>query len=156
MNFLLRSLLPVFLLLLTAIPLANASLQEFSDESGNTVTKPDPQKVKSLEGPSLSEEAAFHEPLVYTRKLVQGLETTRIIKITVPHPLVTLDDKPKKTPIKAIYLVDKDGIVIGYDYFTADKSEAVYETKINGIINYVEIYVECRQHGIWLKKVRLN
>lgn len=120
------------------------------------MSKPDPKIVHSLEQPgALSKEAAFHEPVVYTRKLVQGLETTRIIKITVPHPL-TLSGKTKNTPVKAIYLVDKDGIVIGYDYFTADKSEAVYETKINGIINYLEIYVECREHGIWLKKVRLN
>ncbi len=154
---LLKQLFLTLLIMSAALPYASASLQEFSDEEGNTVSMPDPKKVQSLEkAGALPKEAAFHEPVISTRKLVQGLETTRIIKITVPHPLTALDGKDKKTPVKAIYLVDKDGIVIGYDYFSAEKSEAVYETKINGIINYLEIYVECREHGIWLKKVRLN
>ncbi len=153
-----KIVLGVLLALLLFFSLAEIlALEEFVDDEGALVKAPDPQKVYNVESPgSLAKEAAFHDPVISTRKLIQGLETTRIIKITVPHPLIKVKNSSPKTPIKAIYLVDKDKLVLGYQSFSARQSEVVYETKMNSAVNYLEIYVECRKHGIWLKKTRLD
>ena len=141
-------------LLASSIVTAN---EEYTDEDGNPVKLPDAKTAYSLENPGpWKKEVAFHDPVIKSRILVQGLEMTRVLKITIPHPMGQTAKGVKKLSIKAIFLVDKDGTVVGYHSFSADDSEAVYETKLNSVINYLEIFVECRQHGVWLKKVRLT
>lgn len=149
---------PVFLLLCLALAAApvSAEVEDYVDALGDPVTAPDAKKSFSAEKPGVwKAEAAFHDPAVKSRKLVQGLETTRILTVSVPHPLDKTGNKNKQ-PIKAIYLVEKDGMLIGYDSFSEDDAkQVVYETRMNGVINYVEIFVECRRHGMWHKKVYL-
>ncbi len=156
MNF--KKLSGLCLLLLTVcLPLARTEQAgHYTDKDGNPLAAP--KTAYSLENPGTrKKEAADHDPVITSRRLKQGLETTWVFKAALPqHPLPKTKKRDTEFPIKAIYLVDKDGIVVGYQEFTIDDAEASYETKINGIINYLEVYVECREHGTWLKKVRLT
>ena len=137
-------------------PILTAS-EGYIDENGEPVEKPSSKTAHSIENPGANKEmAALHDPILVSRKLVRGLETTRILTITVTHPIPKTRTKTTVFPIEAICLVDKDGLVVGYRSFSMDDHEISFETRLNGVINYLEIYVQCREHGTWLKKVRLT
>lgn len=151
-----RLICSILIFLTLCIPPAKAE-EGYTDEDGNPIVVPNAKTAYSLEKPGIHQkDAAAHDPVLTSRLLVQGLETTRVLKITVAHPLPKTYKKGAKFPIKAIYLVDKDGIVVGYRTYSIDDTQVLFETKINGVINYLEIYVECREHGTWLKKIRLT
>lgn len=123
----------------------------FKDKDGNLVTFDRNQTFysKTSPGPWKGLEAA-HEPRVKAVIRKDGLEMTRVVSLEVSHDM---EEEGKNGKIKAIYLLDKDGLVVGYEKFGKTRSEAKMEVWLNSVINYVEVYVECSQHGIWLKKI---
>ena len=125
---------------------------KFLDPEGNEIIFPKNKPVFSEDypGPWKGLES-FHEPLATWKIKKEGLETIRRILIRVPHPA----EDPESGYIRAIYVLDKDGLVVGYHAFHKDK-EITAEVRVNGVINYVQIYVECTKHGLWRKDYALK
>ncbi len=123
---------------------------KFVDSEGHDVALPhqpiytvaDPGPWKGLE--------LQHLPQATWHMRQQGLEMIRILVVRVPH---AMGDK-NKGRIEAIYVLDKDDLIIGYHAFGAMKKEAVADIWINGVINYVQIVVGCSRHGLWKKTFR--
>ncbi len=136
-----------------SLPLA-AGENDFLDEASGAVialpknrplyTRADPGPWHGLEG--------LHDPRLTSKIRKEGLENIRRIFVRIPHPPAVNDDDS----IKAVYLLDKDGIVVGYRGF--EKVDKVFEAeiRINGVINHLQVYVECAHHGLWRWDYRLQ
>ncbi len=120
------------------------------DSLGNTITLPS-RPIFSIDAPGVwTNIAGRHSPEISTKIRKDGLETVRRLLVKLPQPVV----KDEKDPIQAIYVSDKEGLIIGYHKFTPGEQEI--EMPINGNINYMQIYVECQNHGLWQKNLRLS
>jgi hypothetical protein len=122
----------------------------FRDASGNEIYLPKTKSVISFAAPGIWQSVAgMHEPSVKTKVRKEGLENVRVIKIRFSSPIA----KDDPDAVKAVYLLDKDAIIVGYHAFSAGEQEA--EFSINGVINYIHLLVECPRHGLWTKELRL-
>ncbi len=122
----------------------------FRDAGGNEIYLPTDKPVISLASPGIWKSVSgFHEPQIFTKVRKDGLEAVRILKIRLPYPIV----KDDEDPLKAVYVLDKDGLIVGYHEFSV--GEQGIQMVINGIINYIQIFVECPKHGLWRKEIRL-
>lgn len=141
----------IFMLLLL-IPQTGARSAEdpFRDASGNEIYLPEAKSVISFTDPGIWKPVAgLHEPSVKTKVRKEGLENVRVIKVRFASPIA----KDDPDAVKAVYLLDKDAIIVGYHAFSAGEQET--EISINGVINYIHILVECPRHGLWTKEIRL-
>ncbi len=136
---------------LTLPPPCLADDYAFRDEMGNDVKLPKDKPVYSRKnpGPWAADTALLHEPEVEWSMRKTGLESVRILKISFSHPV-----SEKEGQIQKVYLADKDGLIIGYKAFETDAKNFSAEFKINSVINYVRIYVECSKHGLWGNEMR--
>lgn len=124
---------------------------KFMDEDGNEVVFPAEVPVYSAKNPGPWEDLeSIHAPEVISYLRKQGLEDVRILTIKLLHPM----KEGEKGRIQAIYIFDKDHYVIGYHPFKPGEGKAEAEIWINGIINYVQIYVHCSRHGMWQTEER--
>lgn len=141
------------LLLLTSLSCGVAFAQSdytFTDAQGNEITLP--------KGPVFSEQnpgpwkglESIHMPEVSRKIRKEGLETIQILTVRISHSSGT------ENKIKAVYLLDKDDLIIGYKAFKPEDQELAFEPRINGNLNYVKIYADCADHGLWRKDVRLT
>lgn len=148
------SILLTALALLSFTPARAAQEQDlnaykFADEDGNQVVFPSdlPLYWNGKPGPWKGLEAA-HDVTLKARTRREGLEMSRIMNIRISH-------KDTEGKIKAIYVLDKDGFVIGYKKFPEKAgNELETEILITSVINYVEICIECTKHGMWKKVYR--
>ncbi len=130
-----------------------AGENSYIDEQGEEILLPKDVPVYTLEQPGpWREAAAQHELKIKYRIREEGLEDIRVLKILYPHPMKEGTDEW----IKAIYVLEKDGIIVGYQSFSPGAEEAAAEIQINGVINYIEIYAECRKHGLWRTNVKFK
>ncbi len=115
----------------------------FVDDEKNVITLPTHLEIysKEMPGPWKGHEEE-HDPHAKFRIFKEGLESTRVVTIRIVH-------KQEEGPVKAVYVADKDGLVIGYAKFKKDAKSLEAEMKINSVINYIEIYVECGKHSLW-------
>jgi desulfoferrodoxin (superoxide reductase-like protein) len=139
--FLISSLGPVF----------GDSDYKYIDKLGNEVHLPLEKPLYTQKNPKeFGKVAHFHVAEVKTRVRRSGLEMIRIVTLTVPHPM---NDKSNR--IQKIYVADKDGLVVGYHLFEPSEESASTELRMNGIINYLQIFVECSNHGVWYQEDRI-
>lgn len=123
----------------------------FKDSDGNEVHLPSNLPVFLLDTPGvLAPIAPAHTPEIKTKIRKEGLESVREMTLQLPEPV--RDDK--KDRIKKIYLLDKDELIIGYYAFQPREQEASF--RMNGIINYIRLVVECSHHGLWRKDIRFE
>ena len=141
-------LVTAFFLIPPALSLAED--YAFRDRQGNEVQLPQGQPIYSRKNPGpWAKLSAIHEPKVEWSSRKVGLEDIRILKLSFSHP-----SSEKEGRLEKIYLADKDGLVIGYKIFTAKDKNYKAEFQLNGVINYVKIYIECSRHGLWGAEVR--
>jgi hypothetical protein len=120
---------------------------KFVDEYGDEVLVPTDIPMHTERTPGkFSKEAASHKPKVAISTRYDGLETIRIVDMVIPHEIAEGEE------IK-IYLTDKDGLVVGYKRFSTGPLKGRF--KINGVINYLQIYVICPQHEGWHYEIRI-
>ncbi len=145
-------LLGIFLLL-SPNPAQTASDYKYIDEDDNEIIFPAVTTVwtQSSRGPWSEEEARWHLPHVEARFRKDGLENIRFVRITLDHP----PGKSKDGTLKAIYLRDKDQLIIGYHSFSPSDKVFEFKSRLNGVVNYLEIFVFCVDHGVWKSEVRL-
>ena len=60
--------------------------------------------------------------------------------------------KYPKDKIINLYVLDKDGLVVGFYVFSALRRE--YTLNLSAVINYIEVYTECTDHGLWRQDLR--
>lgn len=138
---------------LLSTPLEAASDYRFFDpETGNEVLFPQVDEIYTLKrpGPWKPSVAQWHLPVLKPKFRKEGLENVRMLELTIPHPM----DKAQGE-IQAVYLKDKDGLLIGYQEFPPLIKNYQASFRLNGVINYVQIYVFCSRHGAWETEVRL-
>ena len=119
--------------------------------NGKSVKIPDLPIYDSKNPGPLAEQLAFHRPTLKLKRRKEGLEDTWRLTITIPHPIV---EDPKKM-VTAVYVTDKDNIIVGYLGFSAGDTLSG-EIRLNGILNYIQIYVYCLEHGLWKSEYRLS
>lgn len=91
-----------------------------------------------------------HIPVLTPKIRKEGLELIRILEFEITHA-----GAEEKNTVKGITVADKDGLVIGYAAFLPKTKNLKAKMTINGVINYIEVYVECTEHGVWKKTFRL-
>jgi len=127
---------------------------KFLDESGKEIifSRDDPFHTSSDPG-SWKEFGGIENMEVKSRIRREGLEMIRILFISIPHRAA---EDTEEDHIEALFVLDKDGLIVGYDdKLTSEEGvKLTSEIWINGIINYVEIYVKHTKHGTWKKKFR--
>ena len=145
----------IFCLLLSffaCFPLSFAdSDYDFKDSYGNSVVFP-LSNIVNLDKPGArSKESIAHSPAIRSRIKKEGLHLVRVLQIKIPNFEATEKDK-----LKAVYVLDKDGLIIGYHSFKKKPAAPDLEIEIefDGIINQVAVYVECSKHGLWGKGVQ--
>ena len=151
-----RSFLPYLFILAwlgsSPVPAFSDGDYKYLDENGNDVIFSMPDTVYTLSNPGpWIQEANQHIPKVEFHNRSDGLENIRIITFIIPHPM---EDKSKGL-IDKIYILDKDGLIIGYHVFSPSDKKAVFRTKINGVINYAKVYIFCSKHGAWMTELKL-
>ena len=126
---------------------------KFKDNQGNEIVFPGnmprhsqkkPGRWKGLE--------AVHDPHIKLSRRKEGLELVRVVFIEIPHPAEEAD----MGKIQAVYLFDKDGLVIGYQAFPSTAQEYKAEIRINGVINYFQIMIQCSKHEMWEKEIKYD
>lgn len=117
--------------------------------SGEEVHFPDklPVYTKESPGPWKGLEAD-HAVAVESRLKKEGLETRRIVHLSL--------SPGKDTNLKAVYVLDKDQLIIGYHKINPKKPVYDAEINITSVINYIQVYVECAKHGLWRKSFRFT
>lgn len=141
----------LIILLFSFSPLQAASDYAYKDESGENIGLPLDLPIILLNKPAaLSHVAPYHTPEIKTRIRKEGLEWVRelTMKFTKPIP------KPLKDKITKIYILDKDYLIVGYAVLRPSKPQAVF--RLNGIINYIQIYIQCDEHGLWREDLRFE
>ncbi len=121
----------------------------FKDSYGNVIENPVFETAYSDKSPGpWKGKEAMHTPRIKAIIRKDGLEMTRVLTVSVDHP-----DDDSDGRIEALYLLDKDGLVVGHESF---KKDHVIEAEmwLTSVINYVQIYVKCTKHGVWRKEVR--
>jgi len=130
---------------------------KYVDRYGNEIKMPKdvPIYTSQKPGPWTGLES-LHEPFLKTRVRLEGLETILVLDLTVRHPMGT-ETKEETGRIQAIYVLDKDDLMIGYSAVPPDEilNEVKAKIWINGVINYVKVYVLCSKHDFWLKEFSL-
>ncbi len=142
----------IFCLLLTSFPFpSSAEDYRFFDEEGNEVVFPGAPSyfTQKNPGPWSSQEAGLHAIKVKAKFRKSGLENIRILKFTILHPPASKGKVKSNDSISAVYLLDKDNLLIGFQLFDQQTKKYEFECRINGIINYVQVYIYCGKHGIW-------
>ena len=120
----------------------------FRNQKGDPVNLPN-RLVIPVKKPGIWQHvAARHQVEIKSKTRKLGLETVRFITFRLPEP-VRADQKDK---ITQLYVLDKDGLIIGAHEFAVGEQE--YVLKISGVINYVQIYLECASHGLWQQDLR--
>lgn len=118
----------------------------FKDQEGNEVALPKNVPIYSPSNPGpWKEQASLHFPKVKSKYRRDGLEKIRVLYFELPHPV----RDEKLGSIESIFVLDKDGLIIGYYRFNLFDQTAQAKVKINGVINYVQIYIVCSRHGVW-------
>ncbi len=141
----------LLLCLFTSFSLSFAeSDYEFKDNYGNTVVFPAQSIVNLDKLRKPSKEAIAHTPAVKSRIKKEGLHLLRVLEISLPN----FDSK--QDTIQAIYVLDKDNLIVGYHSFKKKpyNPDSEIEVEFDGIINRVAVYVECSEHGLWGKGVQ--
>lgn len=129
---------------------ASAEDYAFRDQYGNEVNVPKGKPIYSRKKPGpWAGLHGSHEPKIEWSLRKEGLEDIRVLKITYTHPF-----SEKEGRIEKIYLTDKDGLVVGYKAFEEKDKTFTAKFKINGVINYIQIYTECSRHGLWGAEMR--
>ena len=125
---------------------------KYIDMEGNEVPGPDIHSYFTLNSPGPWKQVAdLHFPKIEAHFRKEGLENVRMVDIQVPHPL---NDKRLGT-ITQIFVMDKDHLIVGYQTFDKLSRRASLKLTVNGVINYLEIYVVCSAHGTWKTSLRL-
>lgn len=94
----------------------------------------------------------MHQINLDSRIRKQGLEQIRILRIRMNHPMGTKE----AGTIQRIYVADKDNLMIGFEEFPENSKEVDVEIWINGVINYIQVIVECSKHGFWRRDFDLK
>ena len=144
---------PVLLALLLLLPSRGfAQDYKFLDEWGTEVTFPKDVPIHSMKNPGpWGKVASLHLPQVKVSYRNEGLEKILVLHITLNHPMLDA----KLGSIKKIYIVDKDNLIVGYHEFKAKDKRAETKISVNGVINYVQIYIFCSKHEGWTSELRL-
>lgn len=126
---------------------------KYLDEEDNEIIFPVVSTVwtQSFRGPWSEEQARWHLPRVEARFRKDGLENIRFVTLTFEHP----PGKSKEGAIKNVYLRDKDELIVGYRAFGLKETAFEFRTRLNGVVNYLDIHVFCAEHGVWKSEVRL-
>jgi desulfoferrodoxin (superoxide reductase-like protein) len=152
-SFHLTAFFSLFLLLTfsPAPPALTMDLEpSFRDSTGNTVVIPN-RPIVLIQKPGIWQHVVDrHTPVIKTRIRRDGLEMTRIMTVRLPEP-VKEDQKDK---ITKAYVVEKDGVIVGFYQFEIGEQEA--EMAMTAVINYVQVYVECAAHGLWRQDLRFS
>ncbi len=90
--------------------------------------------------------APSHTPTIQIKSRREGLQTLRLLEFDFP-------DMPSGDGKIALYVLDKDNLIIGYADLSAGERHA--EILINSVINYAKIYVECSKHGLWFEELQI-
>ncbi|MBN1689310.1 MAG: hypothetical protein JW893_09425 [Candidatus Omnitrophica bacterium] len=80
-----------------------------------------------------------------------GLETIKVIKIEVPY-------KPSEDGSERVisfFLLDKDNLIVGYQKFDFGTKKYKGEIWINGIINYIQVYILTSTKGMWKEEYHI-
>ena len=122
---------------------------KFIDSGGKEILFPKSTPIfsRSNPGPWKGSEQLI-EPQLDTRIRRQGLEMIRILEIRIPYPAGSAGDNR----LQALYVLDKDGLIIGYQKFDPEEEYFFADIWINGIINYIQIYIESSRNGLWRKE----
>lgn len=127
----------------------------FVNATGDIVTLPTDLPIHTLDapGPMVSQPNAL-EPKISTWIRKDGLEDIRVLLIKVKNPFT--EGEPE-LPAQALYVIDKDGLVLGYRKFE-DNTETEISEKftVNGIINHLDVYVEYTNLGLWKKELHFE
>lgn len=139
-----------FLILRANFVAYSYSEYSFRDTSGNEVNLPDRPQI-SLDSPgALIKIAPEHTPKIHIKTRHDGLEAVRVLEFELSAPVT----KDQSDPLLAIYIADKDGLMIGHK--SLNPGDYKFSIVINGVINFVYLYVECQDHGLWTKTLSLN
>lgn len=124
---------------------------KFLDQDGNEIVLPWDVNFYTLQNPGpWSKVAHLHEVKVSTYFRHEGLENIRVVALDIPHPM----HNEKLGTIQKIYLLDKDRLIIGFYDFSFIEKQAKAKIKINGVINYVQIFIVCSKHEGWKSEAR--
>ncbi len=148
-TILLTAFLPL-LLLLSFSDLRADGDYVYHDPKGNDVILPSRPVILFSNPGILKKDAPRHTPEIQSKIRRSGLEHIRILTFRLPEPV----KENQKDPVEKIYVLDKDNIMVGYHKFEIGEQEA--EIPLNGIINFVQVYVECTDHGLWRKSIRFE
>lgn len=126
----------------------------FVDAEGRKIYFPTDVPVYSKENPGpWRGEEPIHDIVLKIKSRYSGLEKILILNIKTPHPM---DDTDEETGwIQEIFVLDKDDLIVGYHEFEPEDTVAKAKIWINGIINYVQIYIRCTRHGLWREEFRI-
>lgn len=127
---------------------------KFKDQYGNEIefSESNPFFTQKNPGPWKNFKE-FYKPEIKVKRRKAGLEDITYLIIAYPHHPMK-DEEDELGLIQKIYVLDKDGLTIGYDPFISETKNATVEIQLNGIINYVKIYAESSKHGTWLYEFR--
>ncbi|MSR77235.1 MAG: hypothetical protein EXS63_03265 [Candidatus Omnitrophica bacterium] len=146
--------LPFFLILAIfaiASPPCPANDYQISDENGQEIKLPPSVIIYTQTHPGgWKKEATLHAPKIKSHIRYSGLEQIRIVTIEIPHPM----QDETLGAIQKIYILDKDALIIGYREFHAWDKKATFLVKLNGVINYIKVFITCSKHGDWLSEIR--
>lgn len=148
-----RFLLPLFSFIgfiLLPFPAFSQGDYKYLDENGEEIILTLPEIVYTSKNPGpWIQEGSLHIPKIESHLRNDGLEHIRIITFSMSaHPMEEKSDNR----ITKVYIVDKDSQLIGYHSFSAWDKKAIFRTKLNGVINYIKVYVICSKHGAWMNE----
>lgn len=139
----------VFLYILSGIfsPLRADSDYSFRNEDYEEINLPSKPVVRMQRPGVLLNAAPAHIPKIVVKARKEGLEKVRLLEFEFPEGRLDIAGTDR---LMAVYLLDKDGLVIGYH--AINNSEPSFRIRINSVINYVQVYVECYKHGLWFEE----
>jgi hypothetical protein len=144
--------LTAFCLLILSFSFVRFSYTEdrLTDSKGNAVALPDRPVIITGNPGMWQSVAAHHTPQIKTKLRYQGLETSREMIIRFPEPV----REDEEDAIMKVYVREKDGFFLGFYEF--DPGEQEFKMSMSAVINYVQIFTECKAHGLWRQDIRFE
>lgn len=127
----------------------------FAEDADEEVIYPSTAKIHTEKDPGVWDTDGMKAfmPEIKFKIRKSGLETIRLMEFRFSETVLSKDSKD--IPVKAIYLRDKDLLILGYKDLSKTIPKKPFTFSFNGIINSVELTIESKEHGVWKENIRV-